>query len=54
MGVLKNDAIDSHRHEFGDMVPEPGKTLIELAHQSSKCIGRHLDFRQPAGEFPAG
>src|SRR5579872_4269138 len=50
VGVLKDLAVDRHRHRLVDLPAEPGKAALEFGNHAAHGVGFDLDLALPAGE----
>src|SRR6516162_9279054 len=53
VGVLKDLAVNRHRHALLDLAAETREPAVELEHHPAESVCLHLQLGQPAGE-PAG
>src|SRR5438105_2322216 len=53
VGVLKDFAVDRHRHALLDLAAEAGEAAVELQNHAAEIVRLHLELGRAAGE-PAG
>src|SRR5271170_1134403 len=50
IGVLKDLAVDRHRHAFLDLMAEAGIAAFELKNKATKVVRLHVELGYAAGE----